>query len=205
MHWLDFVLLLVLGIGGLLGLRSGLLWQVARIVIFAGAVYCCIRYHEVPAGWIKGNFTGLTDGTTWLVAYIVTFLGVCLAGFLITFILEGFLKAAHLKPIDRLLGGLFGVLKASLLCGGVLTGVVLYGPSQSKEAIGDSSLAPRMLEGMRYVLALVPEKVKDDLGQSLEQIKKQHDDKFPERDKGDNRVKTETPDPGSRPAWGPLK
>src|SRR5437763_7417390 len=161
MHWLDFVLILVLGIGGLLGLRSGLLWQVARIVIFAGAVYCCINYHEIPTGWIKNNFTGLTEPTTWLVAYIVTFLGVCLAGFLITFVLECFLRAAHLKLIDRLLGALFGVLKAALLCGGVLTGIVLYGPPQSKEAIGDSTLAPQMLEGMRYVLALVPEKVKE--------------------------------------------
>ena len=30
MYWLDFVLLLVLGIGAFLGARSGLLWQVAR-------------------------------------------------------------------------------------------------------------------------------------------------------------------------------
>ncbi len=178
MHWLDFILILVLGIGGLLGLRSGLLWQIARIVIFAFAIYCCINYHEVPAGWIKDTFTGLSDGTTWLVAYIITFLGVCLAGFLITFILEGVLKAANLKPIDRILGALVGVLKAGLVCGGVLTGVVLYGPAQTKEAIGDSYLAPQLLEGMRYVLAAVPEKVKDELGDSLEKIKKQHADKF---------------------------
>src|SRR3954471_11868197 len=111
MNCLDFVLIPVLGIGGLLGLRSGLLWQVARIVIFAAAVYCCIRYHEVPVAWIKDHFTGLTDVTTSLVAYIVTFLGVCLAGFLLTFILECLLRAAHLKLVDRLLGALFGVVK----------------------------------------------------------------------------------------------
>jgi membrane protein required for colicin V production len=175
MHWLDFVLILVLGVGGLLGLRSGLLWQVARIVIFAAAVYCCIQYHDIPVAWIKDNFTGLTPVTTALVAYIVTFLGVCLAGFLITFFLESLLRAAHLKLIDRLLGGVFGVLKAALLCGGVLTGIVLYGPPQSKEVIADSTLAPQMLEGMRYVLALVPEKVKEELSHSIQEIKKQHE------------------------------
>ena len=50
MYWLDFVLLLVLGIGAFLGARSGLLWQVARIVTFVLAVYACIRYHGVVAG-----------------------------------------------------------------------------------------------------------------------------------------------------------
>ena len=195
MNWLDIILILVLGIGGLLGLRSGLLWQVARIVIFIAAVYCCIQYHNIPAAWLKNNFSSLSEGTTWLAAYVITFLSVCLGGFLITFILEGFLRAANLKPIDRILGALFGILKAALLCGGVLLGVALYGPSDTKEAIGDSYLAPQLLEGMRYVIAAVPEKVKDELSDALKEIKKQHAEKF--RDKKE-------PDPNS-PNWGPLK
>ena len=51
MHWLDFVLLLVLGVGAFLGARSGLLWQVARVITFFLAIYACIHYHGIAAGW----------------------------------------------------------------------------------------------------------------------------------------------------------
>ena len=52
---LFFVLLLVLGIGAFLGARSGLLWQVARVVTFFLAVYACIHYHGIAAGWLLQN------------------------------------------------------------------------------------------------------------------------------------------------------
>ena len=142
MHWLDIILILALVLGGLLGLRSGLLWQVARIVIFLAAVYACIHHHEYARDWLEQHFTGLNAGTTWLAAYVVTFLGVCLAGFLVTWILEYFLRAAHLKPLDRLLGGLIGILKTALICGALLTGVVLYGSESTRETVGRSSIAP---------------------------------------------------------------
>ncbi len=194
MHWLDFVLILVFGVGGLLGLRSGLLWQVARIVIFAAAIYCCINYHEIPARWLKDNFEGLNEGTSWLAAYVVTFLGVCLVGFLITYALECFLRAANLKPVDRLLGAVFGVLKAALVCGGVLTGFALYGSPQMREAIGDSYIAPPLLEGMKVVLAAIPEKIKEDLSESLEKIKQHSADKLrPSQDRGGDKPTSRTP------------
>src|ERR1700688_4526874 len=98
MHWLDFILILVLGIGGLLGLRSGLLWQVARLVVFAAAIYACIHYNSDVAAQLLQWFEGLNDSTAKLMAHIVTFLGVCLIGLIITMILEHFLRAVHLKP-----------------------------------------------------------------------------------------------------------
>src|SRR5437660_1512735 len=104
MHWLDFILILVLGIGGLLGLRSGLLWQVARLAIFFGAIYACIHYNSAVSQELQKHFDGLNGSTSQLMAHIVTFLGVCLIGLIITLILEHFLRAVHLKPLDRLLG-----------------------------------------------------------------------------------------------------
>ena len=62
MHWLDFILIVILGIGALLGLRSGLLWQVARVVIFVAAIYGCIHFHDDVANLLHKNFEGLNDG-----------------------------------------------------------------------------------------------------------------------------------------------
>jgi membrane protein required for colicin V production len=173
MHWLDFTLVLVFLIGGLFGLRSGLLWQVARFAIFFGAVYACIQYNTVVADELLNHFEGLNDSTSKLMAHIVIFLGVCLIGVIVTLILEHFLRAVNLKPVDRLLGGVVGVLKMALLAGGLLTGIALYGTKETNESIAGSKIAPPLLDGMQYVLAAVPEKVKDDLGKALEEIRKE--------------------------------
>lgn len=172
MHWLDFVLFVVLGIGGLLGLRSGLLWQVARLVIFAAAIYGCIHYHKEVAHELDKVFDGLTESTAQLLAFAVIFLGVCLGGSLITWFLEHMLQAVHLKPLDRLLGAAVGVLKAGLLAGGLLTGMVLYGSKETQESMADSTIAPQLLEGTRWVLAAVPQQIKDDLGKKLDGMRK---------------------------------
>ena len=47
MHWLDVTILVVLAIGALFGARSGLLWQVARLVTFGVSLYTCIYYHQL--------------------------------------------------------------------------------------------------------------------------------------------------------------
>jgi uncharacterized membrane protein required for colicin V production len=171
MHWLYFVLILVLLLGCFLGARSGFLWQVARIVIFAAAAYACINHHAIASNWLEDTFTGLTPGVTGTLAYVVTFLAVCLAGFLVTYMIERWLEASSLKPVDRLLGAAVGVAKAGLLAGGVLTGVALYASPQTQQTLAESRIAPPLLEGMSVILAAIPEKIKNELTESLEKIK----------------------------------
>jgi membrane protein required for colicin V production len=180
MHWLDFVLLLALGIGALLGLKSGLLWQVARIVGFCISIYACINYHTVAADWLTQNVNGLNETTTRLLSYLVTFLAVYTVCMLITYALERVLRAAKLKPMDRILGAVFGVLKAGLLAGAVLMGVVLYAPG-ADEPIAESKIAPVLLEGMRVVIVAVPQRYKENLSDALERLKKEGAEKLKEK------------------------
>ena len=172
MYWLDFILLVVLGIGMLLGARSGLLWQVARVVTFALAIFACVKYHHLAADWLTQNITGMSPLVGGLLAYGVTFLGVYLVCFLVFHLLEKGLRAANLKPMDRLLGAVAGTLKASLLAGAVLMGVALYATPESDDTLARSKIAPVLLKGMRVVMVAVPQKYKDDLSQTLDRLKK---------------------------------
>jgi membrane protein required for colicin V production len=195
MNWFDTILVFLMLLGALLGVRSGLLWQVARIVIFLGAIYACVHYHGHAAQFLSDNFDNLSPDTTGLLAYVVTFLGVCLTGFLVTWFLEGFLQAAKLKPLDRVLGGLFGLLKTGLILGGVLTGVVLYGSESTREKVASSHLAPWLLDGAQMVLTAIPEKIKSDLDAAMEKLKKKKEAEEP--------TDPNAPKP-KPPTWGPL-
>ncbi|MBI1916858.1 MAG: CvpA family protein [Planctomycetes bacterium] len=169
MYWLDFVLLLVLGIGAFLGARSGLLWQVARIVTFVLAVYACIRYHGVVAGWLLQIIRADSPVVPWLLAYLVTFLAVYAVCMVLTYVLERMLHAAKLKPMDRLLGAGVGILKAGLLAGAILMGVALYDPD-ADGALGESKVAPVLLKSMRVVIVAVPDEYKNRFEKAKERI-----------------------------------
>jgi membrane protein required for colicin V production len=173
MHWLDITLLVVLGLGTLLGARSGLLWQVARLVTFAVAFFVSIFYHEPIANLLGTFLTGTSPLFVSALAYGGTFLSIYLVLHGITLLLERALKASKLKALDRLLGAGFGLLKATLLAGAVLMGVALCATPQTDAAMADSKLAPVLLEGMRAVTVAVPQDYKDQLNASLERIRKE--------------------------------
>jgi membrane protein required for colicin V production len=173
MHWLDITLLIVLALGALLGARSGLLWQVARIVTFGVAFYVCIFYHEPVAALLGTYLTGTSPLLLGVLSYVAAFCGVYLVLYSITLLLERALKASRLKTLDRVLGAGFGLLKTALLVGAVLMGVALYSTPQTDAAMAASRLAPVLLEGMRAVTVAVPQNYRDNLNASLERIRKE--------------------------------
>jgi membrane protein required for colicin V production len=173
MHWLDITLLVVLAVGALLGARSGLLWQVARIITFGVAFYVCIFYHEPVAAFLGNYLTGTSPLLLSVLAYVATFCAVYLVLYGITLLLQRGLKASKLKTLDRVLGAGFGLLKATLLVGAILMGVALYSTPQTDAAMAESRLAPVLLEGMRAVAVAVPQNYKDDLNASLERIRQE--------------------------------
>jgi membrane protein required for colicin V production len=173
MHWLDITLLVVLAIGALLGARSGLLWQVARLVTFGVAFYVSIYYHEPIADLLGTYVTGTSPFLLSALAYVGSFLAVYLVLFAVTVAMEKALKASKLKALDRVLGAGFGALKATLLVGVLLMGLALYATPQTDAAMADSKLAPVLLEGMRAVTVAVPQDYKDQLNASLERIRKE--------------------------------
>jgi membrane protein required for colicin V production len=173
MHWLDITLLVVLALGALLGARSGLLWQVARIVTFGVAFYVAIYYHEPVADLLKTYLTGTSPLLVSALSYAAAFCAVYLVLYGITLLLERALKASRLKALDRFLGAGFGLLKAALFVGAVLMGVALYSTPQTDAVMAESKLAPVLLEGMRAVSVAVPQNYKDDLNASLERIRKE--------------------------------
>lgn len=173
MHWLDITLLIVLALGALLGARSGLVWQVARLVTFGVAFYVSIYYHGQAADLLRTYVSETSPFVLSALSYVVTFLGVYFVLYLVTLALQRALRATKLKTLDRVLGAGFGLLKVTLLVGAVLLLVALYSTPQTDAAMADSKIAPVLLEGMRAVVVAVPQDYKDQLNSSLERIRKE--------------------------------
>lgn len=171
MHWLDIILLLVLGLGAFLGARRGLLWQVARILTFGLAIYACIYYHEPVAVRLAPYLKDAPAVVVNALAYVLSFLVVYLICYGLTLLAEQGVKAAKLQTTDRVLGAMMGTVKAALLSGAVLMGLAMVG-GQTDGLIADSRIAPVLLQMMRGVIVAVPQEYKDQFTDARERIHK---------------------------------
>jgi membrane protein required for colicin V production len=174
MFWLDTTILVVLGGAALLGLRSGLVKQIARVVGFVAALFGSIFFHGAAADWLQQNVMKGTDpqatGTT---AYVGVFLGIYLAFFFTAMLIERFLKAVKLNWVNRLAGGVTGAGKAALIMGALFMAVISFPNPVTDDVIKQSRGAPVLAAGAGLALKLVPKQYTDDLQNGLNKLQQE--------------------------------
>jgi membrane protein required for colicin V production len=113
MHPFDIIVFIVLLIFIFIGMKDGLIEGVFQLAAVAGGFAGAFAFYRIvydKIGFIKLSAHNLT-----VVSFIITFIIFLCAILLIGWFIK---KVIHLTPIgwiDRLLGGIFGLLKASVL------------------------------------------------------------------------------------------
>lgn len=114
MNWLDAIILLPLLIGLVRGLMRGLVTEfIAILAVILGCVGAKI-FGTQFAAWIMQQFTW-PETVCNVVAYVLLFLGIAIVLNLFGRLFTRLLKAIHLGFVNRLLGGVFGALKWSII------------------------------------------------------------------------------------------
>ena len=114
MNWLDVILLLPLLLGLVRGLMRGLISEViAFVVVILGVLGA--RFGAPPfSAWLLQQFAW-PQSVCDVVAYTLVFLAIAIVLSIIAKLLTKFMRAIHLGWANRLLGGMFGVLKYGIL------------------------------------------------------------------------------------------
>jgi membrane protein required for colicin V production len=170
MHWLDVLLILALVLGAVFGARTGLLRQVARIVSFSLALLACLSFRQpasaLLSAFIQDDVSLIREALAGVITFVVVF-GVLYG---VTLVIDSRLKWSRLKIADRILGGVFGLVKMGLFAGGVLLVVAVVADADTEAALGRSTMAPVLLRGVRVALVAVPEQYKEDAIATLDRI-----------------------------------
>ena len=118
----DFVVIAVVTISALLAFVRGLVREVVALAAWIMALILAFRY----AGDLAGVFTGVqwSPAVMQVIAFAVVFIGVLIAGGLMAVTLSRGVRAVGLGPVDRLLGGAFGLARGVIL---VLLGILVFG------------------------------------------------------------------------------
>ncbi|MCX6555110.1 MAG: CvpA family protein [Candidatus Aminicenantes bacterium] len=156
---IDLLFIAIFFFSVLFGLIRGLVRELLAVcVLIAALVVAFIYYPDIGLllnGVIKKR--ELAD----LAGFLLLLFMVGCAGSLVSRLIGKILAGGPLKALDRLLGGVFGVLRAILLSGIIIYAFIAF--PLNEELLRQSHLAPYLVSAMKMGIQLLPPAWRDKL------------------------------------------
>jgi membrane protein required for colicin V production len=113
MNWLDIAVFCILGLLVFNGIRKGFILSLATLIALVLGIWAAIHLSGYISGFLNKLFH---PAGNWLsiLSYVITFLLVVICVIIIAKLLERVIKTVGLGIPNRVIGGLFGLLKGVL-------------------------------------------------------------------------------------------
>lgn len=110
---LDVLVIAVFGISMLVGIMRGFIYEAAMIFGWVLAFFLARLFAPDVAEF----FTNAISNASWRMglAFLIIFVAVLFANSILAFALKSIFSNSALRPMDRLLGSLFGIARAALI------------------------------------------------------------------------------------------
>ena len=127
MQTIDIIICVLLVIGLISGLRDGLVKQIAGLAGLIGGLLLGRMFYMPVGEWLTSAF-GMSVEAAYVTAFILILIIVPLLCSALAWCISKLLRAVSLNWVNRLLGGLVGILKFALLAGVIITGIEFFDP-----------------------------------------------------------------------------
>jgi membrane protein required for colicin V production len=164
--FLDYLFAIIILVSTIAALRKGLVREIVSLVALIGGFILAVWCYRVPAAWMA-DFAR-TEAVADLLGFLIIFIGCIVIGMIASFIINRFVKAASLKWIDRILGGIFGFMRGWAISSILVLALVAFPLRENMMA--RSFLAPFMLAGARAAVLLVPQNLKEKFNEQYMKI-----------------------------------
>jgi membrane protein required for colicin V production len=152
MPTLDWIFLAVLLISLVVGAWRGLVYELLSVVNWIAAFVLAQWFAPLAAQWLA--LSSATEVVRYAAGFVLVFVLSLFAGGLIAFLMSKLVTAVGLRPVDRVLGAAFGLVRGVVL---LLAFTVVFGMTPLvkgtlwQESAG-ASVATVVLQGLKPVL-----------------------------------------------------
>lgn len=150
MNWLDAILVIFLILSGFLGLKRGLVKTIVPVIGLIAGVVVAGRYYDALAHRVFSSHST----AAYVLAFAIIVLLFLVVAAILAIALQKALSLVLLGWLDRLAGGILGLLLGSLIAGAILALLLRY--SLALPTIGDSSVASFLVDKFPLALSLLP-------------------------------------------------
>ena len=168
MNALDILIGGIVGFCLIRGIFRGIVKEITSIIgVFVG-FYAAYTYYPLVANWLSHLITNKSylNIISFFIAFCILFLAVGFVGVVLKYLL----KAVALGWADRILGGIFGFVKAVLIASVLLVPLTTFLPPKSP-VIKDSLLAPHVTTLSEKMVVVVPKEMKKKFGDNINALK----------------------------------
>jgi membrane protein required for colicin V production len=109
MPTLDWIFIAVLVISMLVGAWRGLVYEVLSLANWIAAFVLAQWFAPAVAHWLP--MSGGTEVVRYVIGFALVFIAALFAGGMLAFVIRKLVAAVGLRPVDRVLGAAFGVLR----------------------------------------------------------------------------------------------
>ncbi len=114
MNYVDIIIAIPLLWGLYKGFTKGLIIEASSIVALGLAIWAGIKFSDFLANYIQANWGWETKYLS-IVSFAIIFLGILIGMFLLAKFLERIVEAVSLGFVNKIAGGIFGMLKFGLI------------------------------------------------------------------------------------------
>lgn len=152
MTWLDWTLLGVLLVSALVGLWRGLVYEVLSVAGWVLAFVLAQAWAEAAGRLLPMD--GAAEPLQLAAGFALVFIAVAFAAGLLSWLVKKLVAAVGLRPVDRLLGGVFGVMRGLviLLAAAVVVGMLPLGAQAGWQASPVAQTLSASLHALKPVL-----------------------------------------------------
>lgn len=154
MNWLDYFLILVIGLSTLLAAMRGFVGEVISLVGWVVAFTVASRLSGQVEPYLANQISNptLLGVAAFVLLFVAVLVGMGLVGYLLKLVVGG----AGLTALDRSLGMLFGFARGALL---VMVGfmILLAVDDTPPSLVRQSSLSPHFMNGAQFLGRSLPE------------------------------------------------
>jgi membrane protein required for colicin V production len=160
MNLLDISILLVVTLTTIRGIFKGIIQEAATILGIIASLFLSSYYYNNLSLWLTRfvpNHPILLD----IFCFVLIFILSMFLCHVLAVMIRGAIRLVLLGWLDRVLGGLFGLIKGSVIVFFLVTILMLFYP-KSSPVVKDSRLFPSIQTFTEKLTFLIPDKIKED-------------------------------------------
>ncbi len=159
MNWIDLLLALVIASSVLAGFAAGFARVGVGFAAMIAGVFCGFWFYGIVAAYVMDYVSSRAIAN--LIGFFAILAAVLVLGAIVGAILARFFKWVGLSWLDRLLGGVFGVVRGFVIAAAMVTVLLAFAPSPPPRSVLDSKLLPYVIGVSSVLAALTPREIKD--------------------------------------------
>jgi membrane protein required for colicin V production len=169
LNWLDFVLLLIFCLSVASGFAKGFAKQLVGLAAAILGLLCGLWFYGAAGSYLLPYVSH--KGVANFLGFLLIFLAIVLAGGVVGKLLSMLLKWIGLSWFDRLLGGVFGLVRGMVFAIAVVLALMAFSPKPPPASVVGSHIAPYVIGAANVCSYMAPNEVREGVRQSYEKIR----------------------------------